>query len=183
MWPDRIINLFEAADFKYECENALNGPFNALLDHCFPWENGWNVVPQYRQPKRRETIDFTIIYLIKKNKIPMFFMEIKPLCHVDNISTRSLADEQMRDRFTSLLPDISTNILHGISALGNRLSHYYLESQNNKLTPSLIAKDLTFINDTAPAERWNIDILNDEGYIKFKEIVDDVKQMSMALKE
>lgn len=138
--------------------------------------------PQYRQPKRKETIDFTTIFLIEKNTFPVFFVEIKPLDHINNISTRSNADEQMRDRFISLLPDIHIETLHGMSALGNKLSHYRLNTNTKELEPIMIQRDLFVINDTAPASRWNIDILNESGYNKFMEIVDDIKSMSSSLR-
>lgn len=181
MWPPKIISLFEAVDFQSNDETQWYGPFNALLDFCFPWENDWNIVPQYRQPKKKETIDFTTIYIVEKKRIPVFFMEIKPLDHIENISTRSSADEQMRDRFASLLPLIKTDILHGISALGIKLSHYYLDKETLKIEPPGIIKDPSIIKDIAPAIRWNIEILKDDGYEKFMDIVKQIKSMSNSI--
>jgi hypothetical protein len=178
MWPEKIIDLFSAVDWESNDESELYGPYNALLDFCFPWEEGWNIVPQ---PKKRETIDFTTIYSIEKKKIPIFFLEIKPLHHIFNIATREAADEQMRDRFVSLLPLIVTPKLHGISALGKKLSHYCLDKTTRELQPIGIQRDPQYIIDTAPSERWDIDILDADGCNRFNEIVGTVKQMSAEL--
>lgn len=52
MWPSTLLTLFEAVKWDSGDENDLLGPYNALLDFCFPWEEGWIVVPQFRRPTK-----------------------------------------------------------------------------------------------------------------------------------
>lgn len=181
MLPARIIALFDAIDDTKSDETELYGPYNALLDFCFPWEEGWNVVPQYRQPRNRDTIDFTTVFLVARRKIPVFFMDIKPAAHVRNLSTRASADEQMRDRFAVLEEFVQTPRLHAFSALGSRLAHFDLICDDMELTPSEIPRNPRRITDTAPASLWNIDVLTETGFAQFMDVVADVKQMSLVL--
>ena len=57
-------------------------------------------------------VDFTTMYIVRKRKCPVIFIEIKPFVHLGDISTREKADQQMCDRFTSI---IGRNELYGIS--------------------------------------------------------------------
>ena len=179
MWPSKILALFDAVDIATSDENELYGPFNALLDFCFPWEDGWNVVPQYRQP--RDTIDFMTVFLVKRQKAPVFFLQVKPASHRQNLGTRTSADAEMRDRFSGLQELFPMPRLHAFSAMGNRLAHYKLICDNMELTPIEIPRNLRYVTDTAPADAWNIDVLTDDGIAQFMKVISDVKQMSLEM--
>lgn len=181
MLPPKILALFDAVDTLSTDQTELYGPYNAFLDFCFPWEEGWNVVPQYRQPRKRDTIDFTTVFLVARHKIPVFFVEIKPASHLQNLGTRASADEQMRDRFAVLQELILTPRLHAFSALGNKLAHYKLIAGDLELIPNEIPRNHRYVTDTAPKSLWDIDVLTEDGFARFMDVVADVKQMSLCL--
>ena len=41
--------------------------------------------------------------MFAKQKSPVFFIEINPFFHLDDIFRREKADQQMRDRFVSII--------------------------------------------------------------------------------
>ena len=177
MWPARILALFEAVNWASSDASELYGPYNALLDFCFPWEAGWNVVPQFRQPRKRDTLDFTMMFLVTFRKTPVFFLEVNPASHLHGMGSRAAADEQMRDAFLTLDSQVQLPIFHGFSALGCSLSHYKLETETGELTPYQIARSPRFLTDTAPTAAWSLDILHDKGHMAFQDVVDQVKSM------
>lgn len=139
MWPSTLLTLFEAVKWDSGDENDLLGPYNALLDFCFPWEEGWIVVPQFRRPSKIGTLDFVSVFVVFHQKTPRFFLEIKPACHSDSIASRAAADEQMRD-MSVLLSGAQTPMLHGVSALGPRMSQYKLDTSTCELSPYQIPR-------------------------------------------
>ena len=52
---------------------------------------------------------------------------------------------------------------------------------HNRVTPRAIVSDPDFLNDMAPVERWNCDILENEGIHRVRQVVQDVKAVCQAL--
>jgi hypothetical protein len=46
------------------------------------------------------------------------------------------------------------------------------------LTPPPIPQNAAYVNDTAPADRWDADILTANGYNRFMNIVEQVKALA-----
>lgn len=87
----------------------------------------------------------------------------------------------MRDRFAVLQELILTPRLHAFSALGNKLAHYKLIAGDLELIPNEIPRNRRYMTDTAPKSLWNIDVLTEDGFARFMDVVADVKQMSLCL--
>ncbi|KAF9511371.1 hypothetical protein BS47DRAFT_1184033 [Hydnum rufescens UP504] len=49
------------------------------------------------------------------------------------------------------------------------------------LTPPAIAPDSIFLNDVAPADRWNYDLLEANGIARMRQVAQDVMAMCQAL--
>ena len=114
----------------------------------------------------------------------MFFVEIKPFVHLDDISTREKADQQMRDHFISIIDrNLVIPKLYGISAMGSRFSVYEYAKETNILLPPSIARDALFVTDVAPADRWNYELLKENGELKLKRLVASVKEMYEEITE
>ena len=176
-WPASLSALFTEANVDatdYD-EGELCGPYNALLDFYFPWEEGWNVVPEFRRPRNGDTLDFITSFLVTRQKVPFLFLEVKPASHVEAAASRAAADDHMRDIFLAL-SEAQVPTLHGFSALGSRLCHYSLNTATGELSPHQIPKDPRFLTDTAPAAAWNLDILRDEGDMYFQNTVCQIKR-------
>ncbi|KAJ8703303.1 hypothetical protein PTI98_001937 [Pleurotus ostreatus] len=64
--------------------------------------------------------------------------------------------------------------------MGTNFSIYELTTANNQLLPVRIIPDPRFLIDTAPKEQWSYDILDPAGEAKMREIVEEVKAMSVV---
>ncbi|KAH9010086.1 hypothetical protein EDB83DRAFT_2178271, partial [Lactarius deliciosus] len=76
---------------------------------------------------------------------------------------RRRADDQMRDHFRNLHHSLVTPRLPGVSTFGNGL---FLR--------------IYTLDDVAPIERWNCDLLEDEGINRIRQVAQDVKAMCQA---
>ncbi|KAL0945970.1 hypothetical protein HGRIS_012248 [Hohenbuehelia grisea] len=181
-WPLFIQKSFNNVNFPAS-ENSWYGPWNTLLTSVlFPATEGFEVAPQGPDNSfgvGHCTVDFVILFLVSRNKVPVFFIEVKPPQHLDSIASREAADKQMRDRFRSLGEGLEISTLHGISAMGRKFALYTLTAAS--IDPQPIARDEATINDVAPKSRWVLDVLDADGEAELTRIVDEVKEMSANL--
>ncbi|KAF8469003.1 hypothetical protein BDZ91DRAFT_694978 [Kalaharituber pfeilii] len=180
--PEKIVTIFELARLGGEKdESEWYGPYNALLNHVFPVEEDYVVVPQYQRPEQLKSVDFTTIFIVRRKRHPVLFLEVKATNHISHISKREAADQQMRDRFKDLFDDVKIPRLYGISALGAKICLYTLDRDTGDIMPEEIPTSRVRIMDTAPAHRWSLDIVTPEGYGRFQEVVAEVKAMCRQL--
>ena len=177
-WDEFILEQFESAlPLGEHDESQYYGPYTTLLTKLFPANEHYMVVPQYKRPRQLESVDFTTIFVIQRRRHPVFFVEIKPAGHIHNYSSRAAADQQMRERVNTLRNDIEIPILYGVSAIGTKLCFYKYTKSTRQLEPKRLNDNDTFVVDTAPRERWDVDVLTDEGERKFRDVIGDVKRM------
>ena len=72
-WPEFITFQFQLINEFTTHENEYYGPFNALLNDLFPASEYYQVVPHFE--RIAGSIDFTVIFLITRRKIPILFIE------------------------------------------------------------------------------------------------------------
>lgn len=177
-WERYIVQQFQSALPRGELdESQYYGPYNTLLHYLFPPSESYMVVPQYKRPTQLTSIDFTTIFLIQQGQHPVFFLEIKAAEHLRNKYTRAAADKQMRERFEDLGDHVEIPILYGVSAMGTKLCFYKYTKDTGQLEPELIPGHIKIVVDTAPRDRWDFDMLTDEGERKLREVVGEVKRM------
>jgi hypothetical protein len=109
----------------------------------------------------------------------MFFIVIKPFVHLDDISTREKADQQMRDRFVSI---IGRNLVISKLCGTNAMVYEYMTEANILSLPS-ITRDTMFVTDVAPADRWNYESLQENEELKMKTLVTSFKEMCAEITE
>jgi hypothetical protein len=179
-WPDFVTTQFNLVNRFTTDESEYYGPFNTFLTALFPPTENFQVVPQFKRIKG--TVDIMIIFIITKRKVPVFFLDVKAHLALDRTYLRKEADDQMRDMFLDFSSgSLPLRKLYGISALGTRFSVYEYHPDTRRLTPRLILPDHNVVNDTAPRERWNYDLMTPEGEAKLKQIVGEIKVMAAAL--
>jgi hypothetical protein len=181
-WPDFVTTQFSLVNRFTTDESEYYGPFNTLLTTLFPPSENFQVAPQFK--RIRGSMDITIVFIVMKRKVPVFFLEVKAHLALDHAPLRRVADNQMRNRFL----DFSSGTLplpklYGISVLGTHFSVYEYHPDTRRLTPSLIVPDPKVVSDTTPQERWNYDVMTPEGEEMFKQIVGEIKEMAAALPE
>ena len=129
----------------------------------FPVDEDFVVVPQYQRPKQLKSVDFTTIFMVRRERHPVLFLEVKPPSHIRDISTPEDAGQQMRQRFKAIFDDrIPT--LYGLSTLGSKICLYTLHRETGDILPEEIPTSGIRVKDTAPSTRWNFDIVTSEGY-------------------
>lgn len=181
-WGATILEQFELINRYTTDESEYYGPYITLLTDMFPHIEHYQVAPQFKGPVTPGSVDFTVIYVVMKRKVPVLFIEVKPYVHLHEIGTRGKADHQMRERFRDLVgPNLPVPKLYGISAMGTCFSVYEYTKETSRLTPPLIARDPDIINDVAPQARWNYELLEPAGEVKFRSIVAEVKAMAQGI--
>lgn len=179
-WSESVIEQFSLLDLLTTDESDFYGPFNTLLFELFPPSQHYQISPQYKRVAG--SLDFTVLYIVHKRKVPIFFISIKTFLALDNLSSRAKADDQMRERFLEFSSgSIPTLKLFGISAMGTRFSVYELTTANRQLQPPRINPDVNYLIDRAPKDRWNHDIMDEAGEARLKEVVAEVKEMASNL--
>ncbi|KAF8430026.1 hypothetical protein EV426DRAFT_1357 [Tirmania nivea] len=180
--PDTISEVFDLARQDGERDESMfYGPYNVLLNYLFPFEEKYVVVPQYKRPAQIKSVDFTTIFLVRRNQHPVFFVEVKSSGSLHHISSREEADLQMRERFKKLFDDVQIKILYGVSAMGTKLCIYSLNKETRRLLPNVIPSDPEIVTDTAPIDRWDVDIMTPEGEGRLRQVVDHVRTMCVEL--
>ena len=184
-WPAYISNVFDTIPEGINSsadESMFYGPYNALLTYyLFPPTDHYLTFPLLKRLPESSSIDFSPVFIIQrviqKAMHPIFFLEIKPPGHYMHRLSRAAADDQMRKRFTNLAPLVDLPVMHGVSALGPRLCFYSYTRDNDILVPPRIPPDPERVDDVAPAERWNYDVLSDEGVARLTQVANEVKAM------
>ncbi|OBZ66454.1 hypothetical protein A0H81_13591, partial [Grifola frondosa] len=88
-------------------------------------------------------------------------------------SAREEADILVRKRLRDLRPACLLPTLHAASVFGTRLCAYHAEG--GRIFPPHIKTDTNLITDTAPADRWDCDILEERGANRLKQIFAAIK--------
>lgn len=175
MWPNYIVERFKTVP-QNSRENDFYAPYNKLLCSEFPVDSKYTVAPQsYPVPSSRDSIDFVIEYLVLENDLPVFILEIKEPSKINLLSSRQEADIQMRKRLRDLVQRCPIDKLNGVSAFGSQLSFYSIDKHTMKMLPPVIPQDIEMINDTAPIERWNTNLLDENGSVKLQGLFRDIK--------
>src|SRR5712671_3192004 len=188
-WPQGLLDVFTAFrqqsfDGGVIVEARYYGPFNALLNYCFPVTGQFRFIvtpqhpPSLEQP--RDSVDVAVYYLVIYNSAlrPVLFAEIKDDSWANSAEKRLTADKQVRSRFYHMLRDCPIPTLHGFSFLGTRTRIYKGDVQQERIEPH--ARDRPDVNALLPKDflegQWDLDILSHEGFIRMKEIVSYILQ-------
>ena len=177
MLPSFVTNQFYIIDKRTTNHIDYSGPFNALLNSLFPASDGYQIAVQSQ--RIAGSIDFTVMFLLERTT-PVIIVHVQVMTNVayETPSSRKAADEQMRES----IHDASTGLdampkLYGLSFFGTRFCVYEYTHSSGTLTPRRIGVQPDIITDTAPKERWNLDILKELGKTRLEEIVGHIKTM------
>src|SRR5882724_12665829 len=181
-WPQSIIDQFNAIDPNTTVESEWYGPYNTLLVHIFKYEGGFSVHPQYSLFESWESIDFTTIYIVERKCHPVFILEIKPHPNIVDKSRCNGADWEIHEHFDKLADGLVIPQLHAVSLMGMTFATYILENATSLVMPQQnISSNKDIIRDLAPRSWWQYEILEATRRVKFLEIVEDVKAMSLEI--
>ena len=109
-WPDFVTTQFNLIDRLTTDENEYYGPFNTFLTALFPPTEGFQVAPQFKHIE--DSMDFKIIFVIMKRKVPVFFLDVKTYIALNHASLRKEADDQMRYLFLYFCESVLSRFLN-----------------------------------------------------------------------
>ena len=180
-WPAGLLKIFEICRHELRLhENRYYGPYIKLLTYCFgPDSYEFFVAPHIplTEFSTRDTVDPVVpLIVFDIQRRPVLMAQIKDDAWATRADLRFKADEQMRERYDSMLHDCPLPRLWGLSLLGTSLRVYCGDAVTAYLGPAF--EDRPSPGRTLPRNflegAWNIDILSQEGFAKMKEIVGDI---------
>ena len=180
MWPPKLLALFDAVDWESSEDSELYGPYNALLDFCFPWEQGWSIVQQQRPCTKGTDTDVSTVFVVTFQKVPTLVVEIKPARQVHSATSRKAANERMRTVLPGFLPAAQAPTLHGFSVFGAQLRHYVLNTSTGELTSCIDSADTQRSAGGDQAHAWSLDLFS-QGGAQFGKVVHEVENMQNLL--
>jgi len=177
MWPNKVLLRFQGVP-PIPKESDFYGPYNKLLHSLFPWDSDFTVSPQYEPDSSQDSIDFIVGFQIEFMDWPVLILELKRPSTILHTSTRGEADDQIRERMEQLVAQCPLQTLHAVSVLGTSLCFYSLDTRdtNGKILPLKIPRHPTVVNDYAPENQWEYDVLGEEGEAKLRDIIVEVSQ-------
>ncbi|KAG1873225.1 hypothetical protein F4604DRAFT_1767398 [Suillus subluteus] len=180
-WQD-VLDAFAYVPPDTTNENYYNGPYYKLLCTTFHpsllEHSGYMICPFYPLTEDDPATERATFVVVTMQWQPLFVLQLHPPGHINLLSTRIAADSKMRAIFRSLCPETVTPKLHGVSAMGQRLAFYSMDTSSGRVLPDYVptAGDGTEM-DTVPANRWEFDITTEAGHQQFMKVVNDVKYM------
>jgi hypothetical protein len=97
-------------------------------------------------------INFVIVYLVKRRGSPVLYIEIKPPQDLEDKSSCIAADDQMRNRMSSMREALTIPTLYAISAMGTTFSLYTRHNEHSNITPHFIPCQKNYVNDATPTK-------------------------------
>ena len=180
-WPAGLLKIFNICRHEpHPLESRYYGPYNKLLAYCFdPYSYEFFIAPEKPPGKlsSHEAVDFIVFLIVFDiQRRPVLIAEIKDDGWATKSELRLKADDQMRQRYQSMLTDCPLPRLWGLSLLGTSLRVYCGDVAANDVEPVSENRPnpLRLLPRNFLEGAWNIDILSQEGFDKMKEIVGDI---------
>ena len=85
-----------------------------------------------------------------------------------------------RDCVQQYKAECSLPVFYGVSAMGTRLC-FYKKHRDEPIEPPFIPAHPELQTNAAPQERWDCDLLDDDGERRFLSMVEEIKQACAVL--
>ncbi|KAJ6514311.1 hypothetical protein C8R47DRAFT_1001606, partial [Mycena vitilis] len=169
-WPHTIMRPFETMPMM-ATDTDYYGPYNKLLYHLFPADTNFLVSPGAFPP--RNSVDSSVEFTVFYNDTPVLLLQIKSGESLKWRSAREEADVESRRRLRDLRPLCPLPKLYAISAFGTKL-RFYAAAKNEDIDPPMSPSAMRTFPDAIPLNRWNSDILEEEGANLLKQSVAEI---------
>ncbi|KIN97201.1 hypothetical protein M404DRAFT_161089, partial [Pisolithus tinctorius Marx 270] len=168
-WPEQIAYPFNILP-PHTNEGDYFGPYNKLLNFLFPPDGPFTV--GFLSTKGSQHPIVFIFQILLKNK-PVLILELRHPSYLDIPSEREKADEQIRSRMTDTAAACPLDTLYAISVLGTKLCFYSLDTQDSRA--EIVPAPILGVSDPAPANRWNLDVMEAAGEAQLRDIVKQIE--------
>ncbi|KAF9467527.1 hypothetical protein BDZ94DRAFT_1248323 [Collybia nuda] len=171
-WPTSLMQCFQ---LNFNAEEDFYAPYNKLLCTLFPVDTPFIVVPRiYRTTDSGSSSSVSLEYTVLFVNKPVFVLQVKAPSRFRIISAREEADTQLRRRIRDLVSSAAIPTLHAVSAFGTRLCFYSIQ-EGSSIAPLSVIPDPDLLVETVPSDRWDCDLLDDDGAIRLKEVVNKIR--------
>ncbi|KAI6097500.1 hypothetical protein F5141DRAFT_1011230 [Pisolithus sp. B1] len=176
-WPDTVICQFEIIPLNPN-GNDFYGAYNKLLSTLFPSDTDFTVVPRHLEPCSSQSCTPMVFFEVVLGTKPVFILKPQAPADLTYGSSRQTADQEIRLRLGDLAEQCPIPTLHAVSAMGMRLCFYHVDTTHfpSEIIPHGIPRHPTRVNDTAPKERWDCDVLDANGEARLRAVVDAIKE-------
>ncbi|KAJ7815191.1 hypothetical protein B0H14DRAFT_2375542 [Mycena olivaceomarginata] len=171
-WPNTIIQPFDTVPIT-ALDVDYYGPYNKLLYHLFPADTNFVVSPGTypRHSPCSSAVEFTVFY----NDMPVLLLQVNSPDTLRWPSAREQADAESRRRLRDLRPLCPLlPKLYAVSAFGTKLRFYAATKTEGVIPPVSPCDPRTAFADTNPPNRWNSDVLEEEGANLLKQSVAEI---------
>jgi len=169
MWHPNVLAQFEIA--SHGSRNYLQ-PYSMLLNYIFDRDGTSHFVvgPQFFS---NSNVAWVEVRLFNK---PLLILTTASPSHLQVLSKRQAADNRIRALMTDQVGDCPLEKFYGISALGTKLYFYELDKtrKDAQIMPPIAGRTRSQ-RDTAPIDRWALDILEPDGEERLREISEYLK--------
>ncbi|KAF9478739.1 hypothetical protein BDN70DRAFT_835427 [Pholiota conissans] len=171
-WSPEIMESFQS--IKPELESDFTpAAYNKLLNTLFPVNSPYAVFPQVHRHDG-SSISSRATFTVYYKNTPVFLLDLFPYPNLARVSARETADDHIRMHVRDLLPYCHLSTLYALSAFGTRLA-FYASTPGSAILPTRAGATDGTIVDEAPADWWDCDILEDDGAIRLKEVVNKIR--------
>lgn len=170
--PAPVRRQFELIPRKPSADR-FNGAYNKLFGYFFPPDTRFTVVPLW-SPKSCVLPRFINMFVVTLETKIVFMLGVMRPRHLSSAYKREVADRQMRELLAEVF-DCPIPTLYAASAMGTKLC-FFRKDRDGLVTPPFICSDTAAEVDVAPKERWDCDILEDDGAQRLQAVVEEIKQ-------
>ncbi|CAA7266706.1 unnamed protein product [Cyclocybe aegerita] len=171
-WSSELTECFQS--IKPDLESDFTpAAYNKLLNTLFPVNTPYTVFPQVHRHEDITTPSARTTFTIYYRNTPVFILDLHTYANLARISAREAADEHIRMHIRDLLPYCPLPTLHAVSAFGTRLC-FYTTTAGQAILPARAAVEEDSAHRT-PVDWWDCDLLDDDGAIRLKEVVNKIR--------
>ncbi|KAG2048632.1 hypothetical protein BDR06DRAFT_1012793 [Suillus hirtellus] len=182
MLPQQVLDKFADVPADTTNENEYHGAYTALL--CTTLYSTslvpYMIWPHYYLDEKNPATARVSFVAVTLQYQPLFVLQLHPPGHINLPSTRIAADNKMRRILHSVCPETVVPKFHGISAMGQKLAFYSMDTISGRVHPDRVptAGGGTEV-DKVPANNWELNITTEAGHQRFLNVVNDVKSMDI----
>ena len=150
--------------------------YNKLLSTLFPVNSPYTVFPRVHQKQwQNNTSAAPATFIVYYERSPIFLLDLYEYSSLARISSREAADNNIRAHMRDLLPYCPLPTLHGVSVFGTRMA-FYTAAAGSAISPNRTSPSSNNeLEDMTPADWWDCDLLEDDGAIRLKEVVNKIR--------
>lgn len=174
-WAQEIMACFRGA--KPDLESDFTpAAYNKLLNTLFPVNTPYTVFPQVHHHSELSSTSPRTTFTIYYQHTPVFILDLFSYGSLTRLSARQAAESHIRMHMRDLLPYCPLPMLNAVSVFGTRMAFYSVTPESGIMSARIQSQDADKTgHEHTPADIWDCDVLEDDGAIRLKEVVNKIR--------